>query len=105
MPAGQGLKTRRQQTAFPARIAAPEQSTRASVVRALPRSAAPLRIGDHHTGNGRYHRGIGGGRSCDCTCLCGARGEYRRATEVTYLGFVYGTMAALKSPAAGRATR
>src|SRR5205814_9503600 len=27
--------------------AAPERSTRASIVRALPQSAAPLRIGDH----------------------------------------------------------
>jgi hypothetical protein len=39
MPAGKGLKTRRQQIAFAARIAAPEQATRASVVRALPQSA------------------------------------------------------------------
>ena len=56
-----------------ARPPPPEQSTIASVVRALP-NRPPLRIGDRHAGNRRNHRGVGGGRARHGACLCRARG-------------------------------
>src|SRR5207237_7293710 len=156
--------------ALPTRIAAAKRSTRASVVGALPRAAAPLRMGDHmpetvvitgaSSGVGRATAHAFAARGAQIVLVArGTQGlqaaaaevenlggkalalpldvadpesveaaaesvenrfgpidiwvncamatifapfhrispeEYRRATEVTYLGFVYGTMAALK---------